>query len=203
MSEESKQLNEAARAVAERTIDAALGAMNAAAEAIGQKYGIPDNVGGNSRAVLLGRLTYVPSMARELRTICGQLMAKGEIERMLAEGLPGINQGAKLSDATVAAINAEVLAEYHARTPGTPKISTELEDEKPPAPVAGPAAGMDITQLEGVHPNTVKALQIAGITNVGELMAMPDEHLIKYPGIGDKTLAQLRLAISKAGQPAK
>ena len=203
MSEETKLLNEAARAAAERTIDSALGAMNAAAEEIGQKYGIPDNVGGNSRAVLLGRLTYVPSMARELRTICGQLMAKREIERMLAEGMPGINPGAKLSDATVAGINAEVVAKYRDRTPLTPKISTELKDIPPLAPVAGPPAGMDITQLEGVHPNTVKALQNAGITNVGELMAMPDEHLIKYPGLGDKTVAQLRTAISKAGQPGK
>lgn len=181
MSEETKLLNEAARAAAERTIDSALGAMNAAAEEIGQKYGIPDNVGGNSRAVLLGRLTYVPSMARELRTICGQLMAKREIERMLAEGMTPRSTAPAL----------------------TPKISTELEDIPPLAPVAGPPAGMDITQLEGVHPNTVKALQNAGITNVGELMAMPDEHLIKYPGLGDKTVAQLRTAISKAGQPGK
>ena len=87
MSEETKLLNEAARAAAERTIDKALGAMTAAAEEIGKQYGIPDNVGGNSRAVLLGRLTYVPGMAREVRTVCGQLMAKGEIERMLAGGM--------------------------------------------------------------------------------------------------------------------
>ena len=74
MSEETKLLNEAARAAAERTIDSALGAMNAAAEEIGQKYGIPDNVGGNSRAWLLGRPTYVPVMPLEWGPLCGQAM---------------------------------------------------------------------------------------------------------------------------------
>lgn len=72
-----------AREQAEKRIDAAIGELVKEAHRIADKYGFPEGVAGHSVGELLGRLTYVPSMARELRRQLGAALSKREIENVI------------------------------------------------------------------------------------------------------------------------
>ena len=57
---------------------------------------------------------------------------------------------------------------------------------------------MPVDDLSGVTTQTVKALKEAGLFTVGDVAAVPDAHLLKFKGIAEKSLAQVRAAIAKA-----
>ncbi len=161
-----------ARERADKRIDTALGQLQKAALEIGKDNGIPEGISGHSIAELLGRMAYVPSMARELRRACGQELAKIELNKMFDEAQPDA-AASKLSP-----ISAKII-------PGT----MPLPD--------GVTAGTDLGTLDGISVQTVKALHDAGLVNVGDVVNIPDEHLVKMQGLGEKSVAHLRAAIAK------
>ena len=161
-----------ARQRADKIIDKAVGELRASALKIGEKAGIPEGVAGHSIDELLGRMAYVPTMARDLRRACGQELAKAELERVFGE----MARSGKVTKASKAT---------------TPSIDpSKIPDSFP--------VTLDIGQLDGVTSQTIKALRAAGLNTVGDIVVVPDEHLIKFQGLGEKSIAQVRLAIAKA-----
>ena len=79
---------ETARNRADQEIDAAIGALRKVAREIGEKHHIPENIAGHSIEELLGRMAYIPTMARDLRRACAQEMAKGELDNFLSSAKP-------------------------------------------------------------------------------------------------------------------
>ena len=78
---DAEQITAIARERAEKRIDGALGDLKKAAREIGNKYGIPDGIAGHSIEELLGRIAYIPTMARDMRRACGQELAKQELAK--------------------------------------------------------------------------------------------------------------------------
>lgn len=171
---DANELMRAARERAEKIIDQAIGQLHAAAAQIGETCGIPENIAGHSIDELLGRMSYIPSMARDLRQACGQAIARKIMDDMLA-----------------GRIQANTPPPLAAPVPKAEKI----EVSKIPGQVP---VGRDIGDLSGVTVQAVKALKDAGFRTVGDVFAAPDEHLLKIPGIAEKSLAQVRSAIAKA-----
>lgn len=178
MADEQTELTQVARQEADKIIDQALGALRAAARDIGRRLEIPENIGGHSVEELLGRMAYIPSMARDLRRIAGQEIAKQQIQRLVRPAS----------------------AEDQAPVVETPTAAKPIDPSKIPDAVP---VGMDLVDLDGVTVQAVKALKAAGLKTVGDVVAVPDEHLLKIDGIADKTLAQIRAAINKASTPKK
>jgi len=166
------EITQSARKKAEKTIDAALGDLHKAAEKIGKERGIPENIAGHSINELLGRMAYVPSMARDLRRVCAQELAKLYIDELLTSN-------------PAPAIPSPV---------PTPEVA-RVEPSKIPDQVP---VGRDVSDLSGVTVQTVKALKEAGLHTVGDVVAVPDAHLVKIPGIAEKSVQQIRAAIVKA-----
>lgn len=179
MPEAQNELTQVARQEADKILDQAIGELHAAARAIGVKYNIPENIGGNSVDELLGRMAYIPSMARDLRRIAGQEIAKQQISDMIGAARP-----------------AESFA---AQAPTAPAQSPPpIEPSKIEANVP---VGMDLHDLDGVTVQAIKALKAAGLKTVGDVVVVPDEHLLKIDGIAQKSLQQIRAAIAKASTP--
>lgn len=173
---DADQTTAVARERADKRIDTALGELHAAANEIGIRHGIPEGIAGHSIEELLGRMAYIPSMARDLRRACGQELAKDELNKLFDAG------------PTKQAAKPEV--------PPPPPPPT-IEPSKIPGNIP---VGMDVGDLQGVTVQAVKALKLAGLSTIGEVMKIPDEHLAKVHGLGDKSVAQIRLAIAKAGE---
>lgn len=160
-----------ARTRADAKIDEALGALRKQAREIGEAHGIPEGIAGHSIDEIMGRMAWVPSMARDLRRACGQEMAKIELDRFMAGETP-------------------------AAPPPAPKpAATKIDPSKIPAPVP---VSMPVDELSGVTTFTIKALKNNGLKTVGDVVAIPDEHLLKMDGLAEKSLAQVRSAIAKA-----
>ena len=171
---DADQTTAVARERADKRIDAALGELHAAANVIGLKHGIPEGVAGHSIEELLGRMAYIPSMARDLRRACGQELAKDELNKLFEAAPPG--------PTTFPAPGVDMPVVEPSKIPGNIPV------------------GMDVGDLQGVTVQAVKALRLAGLNNVGDVLVIPDEHLAKINGLGDKSVAQIRLAISRAGE---
>lgn len=62
-------------------------------------------------------------------------------------------------------------------------------------------AGMDIADLSGITPAQVKHLKTAGLHQVGQVVDVPDEHLVKMLNWDAKQIGKLRAAIQKAAVP--
>lgn len=174
------QVMNIARERAERRIDEALGDLRTAAREIATRHGIPDGIAGHAVEELLGRIAYVPSMARDLRRATGQALAKQELERAFERDEPSNLSG-------------------EAPDPVGPVTATPVVH--PSTVGASVPMGLDLTDLDGVTVQTVRALKAAGLRVVGDVVNVPDEHLLKLNGIADKSLAQLRTAIAKASTP--
>ena len=166
------ELTAIARERAEKRIDGALGELKKAAREIGKKYGIPDGIGGHTIEELLGRIAYIPTMARDMRRACGQELAKQELDTFLTEGAPE-----KLKEA-----------------PPTAKI---IEPSLIPGNIP---VGLDVGDLDGVSVQAVAALREAGLNKVGDVVNVPDEFLVKINGLGEKSVAHIRAAIAKASE---
>ena len=169
---ETEQMTAVARERADKCIDAAVGDLHKAAQEIGKKHGIPEGIQGHSVEELLGRMSWIPSMARELRRACGQEMAKGELTKLF--------DGPAAMPATFPAPGSDM-----------PVVTDQI-------PV-----NLDIATLPGVTVQTVKALAGAGLVKVGDIANIPDAHLVKMQGLGDKSVAQVRAAIARATAEAK
>jgi hypothetical protein len=74
---------QSARQRGDQRLDAALAALRRAAATIGTQHGIPEGIQGHSVEELLGRIAYVPSLARDLRRAAGQALAKQELDNLL------------------------------------------------------------------------------------------------------------------------
>lgn len=61
--------------------------------------------------------------------------------------------------------------------------------------------GLDLADLGGITPAQVKQLKGAGMHQVGDVVAVPDEHLAKLLTWDVKQIGKLRAAISKASMP--
>ena len=172
---EAEQMTAVARERADKIIDAAIGALRKAAHEIGVAQGIPEGIAGHSIEELLGRITYVPTMARDLRRACGQELAKLELNKVFAANDPPSAPAAKINPPVV-------------------------EPSKIPGNIP---VGMDIGDLDGISVQTITALRQNGLNKVGDLVTIPDEHLVKMSGLGDKSVAHVRAAIAKAGEQSK
>lgn len=84
MAEVDNEVLQSARERADRRLDAAIGELRKAAAEIGRAHKIPDDIQGHSVEELLGRIAYVPSLARELARAAGQALAKQEFDGLLA-----------------------------------------------------------------------------------------------------------------------
>lgn len=175
MSDEQENVNIVARERADQRIDAAVGELHKAATEIGKKFDIPDGINGMSVDELLGRMSYIPTMARDLRRACGQELAKQEINKMIE----GVSQAPAATENPAGA------------TENGPDATTGTQ----PATIPH---GLDVADLDGISPQTVKALKAAGLNNVGDVVDVPDEHLVKINGLGEISVNHLRAAIAKA-----
>lgn len=173
MAEKPDQLTQVARERADKRLDQAIGALRLAATEIGKRLGIPEGIQGHSIDELLGRLAYIPSMARELRRAAALELTKLELSSVLP---------------------------HRALEPSEPIVEQTTRIEPSLIPDQVPA-GMDLADLQGITVQTVKALKAAGMTTVGDVVVVPDQHLEKVPGLGAKSVAQLRQAIARASQP--
>lgn len=173
MAQQIDEMTQVARREADKIIDTALGELRAAARDIGRRHEIPENIGGLSTEELLGRMAYIPSMARDLRRIAGQEIAKQLIEQQIRRPPPS------------------------SPFPEPPPIEDSDRIDVSKIPDAIPV-GMDVVDLDGVTVQTIKALKAAGLKTVGDVVAVPDEHLLKVSGIAEKGLQQIRAAIAKA-----
>lgn len=164
MSADQTEVLNLARTRAEKRIDAAIGELHKAAAKIGTEHDLPDNISGHSVAELLGRISFVPSVGRDLRRALGQAMAKQELEQAMF------------------------------RTPVAPPVKRVPEQAAKPA---GVPHSTDLANLSGITVQVVKALKAAGLHSVGDVINVPDEHLLKISGLAERTVAQLRGAIAK------
>ena len=172
MSIRETEMMSVARERADKRIDKALGALRDAARAIAKEYEIPDNIAGHSVEELLGRMCWVPSQARDLRRTCGQELAKKELNDMFDDQRPPAKSSSVPEPSAFAA---------------TP---SKAPDNVP--------VGRDVSDLRGLTVQTVKALKAAGLHTVGDVMAVPDAHMLKVQGIAEKSLQQIRASIQKA-----
>lgn len=172
MATEPDQLTQVARERADARIASAIGELHKAAAAIGKKHGIPEGISGHSVDELLGRIAYIPSMARELRRALALELTRGEL-----------NEAMKLGKKPAAPAAAS-------KGPDAPIEPSEIPDTIP--------VSLDVGDLSGITVQTVKALKAAGLHSVGDLARIPDEHLEKVQGLGAKSVAQIRAAIGKA-----
>ena len=172
--DEMEQLAAVARERADKCIDGALGELHAAALEIGKEHDMPEGIAGHSIDELLGRMAYIPTMARDLRRACGQELAKRYINDMM--------------------------------TGKAAKVTTKVVDEPPagkiePSKIPGNIpVGMDVGDLDGVTVQAINALRTAGLTKIGDVVNVPDEHLVKITGLGEKSVAHIRAAIAKASE---
>lgn len=166
---DTDQITALARERAEKRIDGALGELKKAAREIGTKYGIPDGIGGHTIEELLGRIAYIPTMARDMRRACGQELAKQELDKFLSEGA----------------------------APAQKTIEVPIKVEPSMIPGNIPV-GMDVGDLDGVTVQAVAALREAGLNKVGDVVNVPDDFLVKINGLGEKSVAHIRAAIAKA-----
>ena len=83
MSDQTELLN-VARERAEARIDAAIGSLRKHAAQLGIDNKFPDNIAGHSASELLGRIAYVPSLARDLRRTLAQSLAQQELQGVFA-----------------------------------------------------------------------------------------------------------------------
>ena len=166
---DTEQITAIARERAEKRIDSALGDLKKAAREIGKKYGIPDGIAGHTIEELLGRIAYIPTMARDMRRVCGQELAKQELDKFLSDGEVAPN----VAD----------------------PVSKMIEPSKIPGNIP---VGLDVGDLDGVTVQAINALRIAGLNKVGDVVNVPDEHLVKINGLGEKSVAHIRAAIAKA-----
>ena len=169
---DAEQITAIARERAEKRIDSALGDLKKDAREIGTKYGIPDGIAGHSIEELLGRIAYIPTMARDMRRACGQELAKQELDDFL-----GGDMSEKLKE--------------------VPTIQKTIEPSLIPGNIP---VGMDVGALDGVTVQAVTALRNAGLDKVGDVVNVPDEHLLKVTGLGEKSVAHIRAAIAKASE---
>ena len=177
---DATELTVVARERADKRIDAAVGELIAAAHEIGKKHGIPEGIQGHSIGELLGRMAYIPSMARDLRRACGQELSKLEIDKVFEEKAGGADPAAQVE------------------TPAPKTASEVIPPSKIPDSVP---IGMDVGDLSGVTVQAVKALKSAGLHKVGDVVNVPDEHLEKINGLGAKSVAMIRTAIAQAPPP--
>lgn len=173
---ETDDTNAVARERADKSLDAAVGELRAAAHKIGLEHEVPEGIAGHSIEELLGRITYIPSMARELRRAAGQAMAKGELRKLFDQAAQAPDGAGKKPEA-----------------PAT--IKALIEPSKIPANIP---VGRDVQDLDGITVQTVKALKAAGLATVGDVVTVPDEHLVKLSGLGEKSVVQIRAAIARA-----
>lgn len=172
--DEAEQMTAVARERADNQIDAALGALRKSAHEIGIEHGIPEGIAGHSIEELLGRMAYIPSMARDLRRACGQELAKQELNKLFDQNLE---------------------TSERPRAAKAPPPIQKIEPSKIPPAIP---VGLDVGSLDGVSVQTIKALRDAGLNKVGDVVNIPDEHLIKMQGLGEKSVAHIRAAIAKA-----
>ena len=169
---DAEQITAIARERAEKRIDGALGDLKKAAREIGTKYGIPDGIAGHTIEELLGRIAYIPTMARDMRRVCGQELAKQELDKFLSDDEAAPNVAEPVSTAG-------------------PVIEPSL--------IAGNIpVGLDVGDLDGVTVQAINALRDAGLNKVGDVVNVPDAHLVKMNGLGEKSVAHIRAAIAKA-----
>lgn len=173
MANEPDQLTQVARERADERIANAIGELHKAAAAIGKKHGIPEGISGHSVDELLGRIAYIPSMARELRRALALELTKAELHEAMKTG--------------------KKPAAPAARAPKGPDATIEPSEIPDAIPV-----GLDVADLPGITVQTIKALKTAGLSTVGDVARIPDAHLAKVQGLGDKSVAQIRAAIAKA-----
>lgn len=174
MSKES-ELTQAARERADKRIADAIGELHRAAHDIGKKHGIPEGISGHSIDELLGRISYIPSMARDLRRALALELTKQEISAVM---------GADDEKPAPAAA---------AKSAPKPIEPSQIPDTIP--------AGLDVSDLSGITVQTVKALKAAGLNTVGDIVQIPDEHLLKILGggqAGQKNLGAVRKAVAGA-----
>lgn len=179
MSKEPDQLTQAARERADARIAAAIGELHKAALEIGKRHGIPEGISGHSIDELLGRISYIPSMARELRRALALELTKLEISAVMKGEVP--------APATKPNRTAETGGK------GKTGEASEIPETIP--------AGLDVSELSGITVQTVKALKAAGLNTVGDVVQIPDEHLLKVLGGGQpgaKNLAAVRKAVAGA-----
>lgn len=171
---EAAELTELARERADKRIDSALGELRTAAHDIGVKYGIPEGIAGHSVEDLLGRMSYIPSMARDLRIACGQALAKEELNVM-----------------------------FDAKAPARDLAHTTDQPQAFPPKILGVIpVSLDVGDLQGISVQTIKALRDAGLNKIGDVVDIPDAHLVKQPGLAEKSVAHIRAAIAKASAPS-
>jgi len=110
------------------------------------------------------------------------------------------SMGRDLRIATAHALARQEI-ERHLDTPPAPPPPPTRATKELTASTITP--GTDLDALPGITTQTAKALKKAGLFVVGDVVSVPDEHLLKIPGIAERSLAQLRAAIGKAtaGQP--
>lgn len=175
------ELTQLARERADRRIDAALAKVREAMTAIAKAERIPDGVQGHLPEDLLGRIANVPSMSRELRRALAQALAKQELEAMIER------QGPPKAEPKTTIKHAD---------PQRPiKAGKAIEAQTTPA-------GTALEDLTGVAPQVTRALRAGGFRTVEDLASVPDEHLLKVGGIGERSVQQLREAISKLSSAA-
>jgi hypothetical protein len=170
MANETDQLTQVARERADKRISEAIGELHKAAATIGHKHGIPEGISGHSISELLGRIAYIPSMARELRRALAHELTKIELDEAMSGKRPAPAPKAKPAD------DAKVIE------------PSQIPDAVP--------VGLDVADLTGITVQTQKALKAAGLHTVGDLVKIPDEHLAKI--IPAKAVGGVRAAISKA-----
>lgn len=180
MQDQANELMQVARERADETLDKAIGELRKAARDIATRYEIPENINGLSVDDLLGRMAWIPTMARDLRRVAGQELAKRGIAKQMAATNP---------DPAPASIASEI-SQPLPPTPYTPPEPSKIPETVP--------IGKDISDLSGVTVQAVKALKGAGMHTVGDIVGAPDEWLLKIPGIAEKSLQQIRNAIAKA-----
>lgn len=168
---DTDQLSQVARERADKRIDQAIGELHAAASEIGRRHAIPEGIAGHSVDELLGRMAYIPSMARDLRRMAAQELAKLELARAFDQPAP------------------------------PPQAAPQKPQEPSTLPGSVPVS-MDVGDLDGVTVQAVRALRGAGLTTVGDIARVPDEHLLKISGLAERSVQQIRAAIAKASAPA-
>ena len=105
-------------------------------------------------------------------------------DRARLTAIPGI--GAKLADKIVEICTTGVLAELNA-------LRAKV-----------PAGLMDILQVPGLGPKTVRAMWEAGITDIpGLRKAIDDGSLLKLPRMGEKAVAKIRESLAFAAQASQ
>lgn len=179
---DTTELTQIARQRADVRIDAALAAVRKAMQAVAGEFGIPDGIHGHTPEDLLGRISQVPSLSRELRVALAQALAKREIEAMTA---------------SQARPEPQAAAGVRQAPPQRPRPAPPVE-AAPKLP-----EGMPLEDLDGVTVQTVRILRQAGLRTVGDVARVPDEHLEKIGGIGPRSIHQLRDAIARAAAPRK